>query len=267
MVRERGLIGIGQEFDRDDVHHQASGERRISLARAEWQFKGTSASVENTETDHPILMTLGIPSTPARRPGITIARLRQAISAAQGAESRDPQAIVEHVMSKWGTFNLEKNFANAWRLSDDPLRPDGTFAGADCQTIVRYAENIIRMLGAPGTAELIVVWARVPTPGKAEENASYTPNVTHPKQMYNVHRKPNPKRAKWCAVLVDGDGGLNRYEACLRFTHNGKTIYHAGGVGKFDSADEVLRVFATMSWRAFDSTVVEETIYDYARGR
>lgn len=235
-----------------------------TLLDLQWQFQGTSGTVENTVTSHPILYTLDTPSTPARRPGVTLARLRHAIEAAGGAGSLDPQEIVKHIMGQWGNFNLSVVYDNAWDLADDASRG---FVGADCQTIVRYTQNVTKMVGVPGTSEFVVVWAKVPTPRTGEVNAAYTPNMSDPKQWYNDHRRANPARARWRATLVDGDGGQNRYEACLKYTHAGTTVYHAGGVGAKSSPDDVITVFSSMSWRDEDTGTLTKVIHNYRSRR
>ena len=160
-------------------------------------------------------------------------------------------------MGRWGTFNLNVVYGNAWELADNPGR------GADCQTIVRYTENIIRMVGCPGTAEVIVVWAKVPTPDHAEENPWPTPHVADPPQWHNQHRPPDPRKVRWLAGLVDWNDDPNNYEACLRFTHGGVTKYYAGGVGPKDDSQEVIRIFKSMSWVEFGTWQIKDTIYLY----
>ena len=42
--------------------------------------------------------------------------------------------------------------------------------------------------------------------------------------------------------------GLNRYEACLEFSHEGVTREYGGGAGIFRTRDEVLRAFWGLVW-------------------
>jgi hypothetical protein len=213
-----------------------------------WTTTGTSVSLSPSKTSNKMFVTMGTPTTP-RQPGVTLKRMRHAVKATGSANSLDPHKIVEKVMSKWSTFNLSQVYDNEWELAGDARDPvTGRLIGADCQTIVRHTESVIRMIGCPGTAEFIVVWAKVPTPTHGEENPAYTPNVANPKQFYNSFRPFDPARTNWRATLVDGNGGTNKFEACLRFTHGGVKKYYAGGVGRKDDANQVIQVFTTMTW-------------------
>lgn len=234
-----------------------------------WKTVGTSVSVSPSQTSNKMFVTMDTPTTPPARPGITLKRMRHAVKATSGAGSLDPHKIVEHVMSKWSSFNLNQVYDNAWELADDARDAAGDLIGADCQTIVRHTDKVIKMVGCPGKAEFIVVWAKVPTPTKGEENLAYTPNMSDPKQWHNSNRPPNPARARWRATLEDHGGGLNRYEACLRFTYPEASVnvadkkYYAGGVGRLNNANEVIKVFKTMSWLDEDSHTLAGVIHTY----
>ena len=242
----------------------------------DWATHNVSASFSPGKTSTTMYVTMSTPQTP-RSPGVTLKRMRHAVDATGGAGSLDPHVIVKHVISKWNEFNLSVAFNNEWELADDKTFPPGhrkagQLVGADCQTIVRHCESVIKMVGCPGKAEAIVVWAKVPTPAKAEENAFPRPNVTDPEQRHNSFRKPDPRRNDWIAGLVDGSGGLNRYEACLRFTYPeggpgpGATKYYPGGVTSvMSNANQVIRVFTNMSWCdiSVDPAVARQIIFTY----
>ena len=76
-------------------------------------------------------------------------------------------------------------------------------------------------------------------------------HLTKPYQKYNDHTgasKRDAARDWWVAILVDKKGGLNNYEAALRYTHKRKR-YYPGGVRSVKSdPDGVLGVFTSMSW-------------------
>lgn len=241
-----------------------------------WSATKVSAGFTPATTATTMFVTMDTPSTP-RSPGVTLKRMRHAVAATGGAASLDPHTIVKHVISKWNEFNLDVQFDNEWELADDKTFPvghkkAGQLIGADCQTIVRHAESVIKMVGCPGKAEAIVVWAKVPSPSKGEENAFPRPNVVDPVQQHNTFRKPDPKRSSWVAGLVDGAGGLNKFEACLRFTHpegsklpNAVRYYPGGVTAVMADANQVIRVFTSLSWCdvSVDPPVAREVIHTY----
>lgn len=238
-----------------------------------WEVTGTSTSISPSTTANTLFVTMDTPTTP-RQPGVTLKRMRHAVKATSGAGSLDPHKIVKHVMSTWSEFNLRQVYDNEWELAEDKKFPSGhpkagQLVGADCQTIVRHTESVIRMVGCPGKAEFIVVWAKVPTPTSGIENLAYTPNVSDPKQWHNDHRPARADRATWRATLVDHGGGQNRYEACLRFTYPEASTaaadkkYYAGGVGVKSNVNEVIKVFKTMSWKDESTDTVAGVIHTY----
>jgi hypothetical protein len=210
--------------------------QRLDFA-IQWKITGTSAPLMPDKTANEMFVTMGAPTTPPSRPGITLKRMRQAVTVTSGAGSVDQHAVVKHVISKWGTFNLDVVYDNAWKLSDDAAG-----VGADCQTIVRYTDKVIKMVGCPGKVEPVLIWAKPSAPFVAIENPMGGPHLDNPA----ISHPTEP----WEAGLIDYRGGVNNFEACLKFTDTdtGKTMYYAGGVGPKNTKDEVLRVFKTMSW-------------------
>ena len=223
-------------------------------------------AVTPSHTENTVFVTLDTPSTPEESPGITLRRMRQAVRHAGAAGSIEPHAIVSHVMSKWPHYNPNRGLSNAWLLAKDEKDPDtGELIAADCQTIVRYVRNVIMMVGCPGDAEFIVVWAKVKTPDKGEVNPGPTPNVVEPAQFRD------PRVSSIIAGLADRDLVLNKFEACLRFTHPagsqaaGDTKYYAGGVegGVFDHPNEVIQVFSALVWFDRWTADIVDFIYHY----
>lgn len=236
--------------------------------RIKWRYtlRDTTQGPEIGETATTAFLTMGDPATPSRRTGITTKRMRQAIKAISGSSSQDPHAIAKHVIGKWNHFNLDVAYWNAWELGDDKTNPEtGELVGADCQTIVRYTENVIGMAGVPGKAEFIVVWAKVKKPEKARANPVSDGHMGNPRQYHNDHFDDVDDRAGWIAYLIDGNNRPNNYEAALRFTHGGQKLYYPGGVlAVMENADEVLRVFGSMSWvDSRDGYKVKDAIVEY----
>lgn len=225
--------------------------KKIQALNLSLSFKAKDGPVKfaKVTTQTEVLVTFGKPLTPARNPGFTIKRMRKAIESTSLENSLDPMTITKSVIHRWGRFNLQVAYRNAWELGDDKKEPSGRLVGADCQTIVRYTENAIQMAGVPGETDFVVVWCKVKTPTKGEVSVGASPNVTSPRQYWSDHRPSDSKKNRWFAVLVDGDGGLNRYEAALRYVYKGKKIFFPGGVrALLKSPDEVIDVFTTLSW-------------------
>jgi hypothetical protein len=100
------------------------------------------------------------------------------------------------------------------------------------------------MVGCPGTATFVVVWATANAPTKAVVTRnSRIPNMMQPTKQW---REP-ASMTEW-ATLVDLGGARNKYQACLEFSHAGQTFLYAGGVGRMNNADEVLHNFFAMCW-------------------
>ena len=57
---------------------------------------------------------------------------------------------------------------------------------------------------------------------------------------------------KWKLILFDSHGGQNVFEACLKFTLTGDTVFHAGGVRDFKTKEEVITFFKSLSWAVLD---------------
>jgi hypothetical protein len=312
-----------------------------------WSLVGENAPpLGDRRTRLPLYLTLGCPSTPLRNPGITMRRLEEAIKCARLATDLSPHALAGSVSRRFGAFNLEVAYRNAWELGDERRDAGKALIGADCQTLVRYTQNVLAMLGCPGKATFAVVWPKVSAPRRGVLNLGTSPNVCSPRQLYSrwsiegrrhdldrdgswtpkelreslrravvtqlgrefdrdqdgsldareltarllpeaarllsrydrssngsleaeewsrACRDPSfarriealiaprfarlTERRLWYACLIDGDGGLNRYEAVLRFSYGGSTRLYPGGVDVvFDHPDEVLEVFDRLSW-------------------
>jgi hypothetical protein len=126
----------------------------------------------------------------------------------------------------------------------------------ECQAQVRLQRAVLRELGVPGEAKIYVVWAepRVQEGKMAlEEDWEVDGNA-------GLNDRRQTLEGEQHATLVDGpvivgkiyppnhtempDGtvspGLNRYEACLRFTADGETKYYGGGAEVFKDKDALL---------------------------
>lgn len=152
----------------------------------------------------------------------------------------------------------------------------------ECQAIVRLVRAILRQLGVPGEARTLLVWADPDVDGGRKALAAYWDE--DPSSGLSRSRVVNGVR--WIAALVDSpveigkeypashtihDGGqpspgINRYEACLEFTHDGVTRLYGGGAGIFRTRESVLRAFWGLIWVSpapNDGFKVEEIVARY----
>jgi hypothetical protein len=193
-------------------------------------------------TRNVVYVTLGIPTTPPACTGITLKRMRTAVAVVAATGTILPHTIVGTIIGQFANYNLAVALDNAWTLSDALAH------GADCQTIVRYTDQIIKMVGCGGTATFVVVYA---VPGNPTipivTRDAYRPNISDPPNWRTADL--NSPYVNQDATLVDLSGGQNRYEACLEFTDAGQTLFYAGGVGRKDTTLEVIQAFFAMCWR------------------
>lgn len=229
-----------------------------------WSVEGVPAGVgvQPASTSTPLFVTFGTPTATGNAPGFTLKRMQKAIEAVSATNSLDPHAIVRTIISKWGHYNLRVAFWNAWELAEDKVDASGRLVGADCQTIVRFTRDMIQQVGVPGQADWVVIYAHCKEPTKGLESLNAQNFMTRPIQYHNDHFPRKWNRSSWYAVLVDGDGGRNNYEAALKFTHDGVQKYYPGGVNAvMDTPDQIIRVFTTMSW--VSGKDIKDTIHAY----
>ncbi len=227
-----------------------------------WSTTGTSVPITPSWTGNEMFVTMDTPtvelgSSSDPKSGITLKRMKNAVRAAGQAASVDPHTLMERLLALFPFFNIGQPLGNPWRLADQAA------TGADCQTIVRYIDALRKMVGCPGKGEVRVVWAKVRTPTKGEESPLGGTDMGG--QFHNeiFPESADPMKANWQARLLDGTepkGGLNKYEACLRFRYpesgpRAVTKYYAGGVGVRANPDEVIRVFHQMVWVDGDKQV------------
>ena len=199
------------------------------------------------QTRFEVLVTRAEPSTVPAFPDITHRRIKHAVAKVSSAPSVDPHAIVKHLMSTFTEFNLGANPKNAWVLGN-PGRV------GDCRTIVRYVINILLRDGFPSRSFLgdptMRQLEREPTAGDFFVTAE---EPTEDQQLGGLNKPalihPN---GKWKLILFDSHGGQNVFEACLKFTFAGDTVFHAGGVRDFKTKEEVITVFKSLSWAVLD---------------
>ncbi len=176
-------------------------------------------------------------SEPRKSDEVTYRRMSTAVRLAKGF-GNDPHAIVRGQMERFKgyTFCPTCGFiGNVWPIAD-------TMKG-ECQAIVRFVQAIDDMLGIPGVAEGVTIYAAPDAPDTPVHGA-----LTEQGGPGMSNFPPDPATGLR-AVLFDKSDTANNYEAALKFTH-GNTKYYPGGLGGLavDAELQVLHTFAKMSW-------------------
>lgn len=174
-------------------------------------------------------------NTPKRPDQVTTKRMAQAVKMVALAPTLKPHDVVKDIMFTWPEFNLDVRYTNEWDLAGD------LETGAQCIDIVRFVQSVIGMVGLDGIAEAVVIWAHPSAPTTALEAPWGSGG------MYLVGGRAD--HPAWRIALLDGNFRPNNFEAALKLTADGKTIYYPGGVqATFDNADDVLGVFNCLAW-------------------
>lgn len=201
-----------------------------------------------------VYVTLGTPRDPADpRHQVTQIRMERAVDFGSLAGTLNPHEIIQEVIWASGEFDLQQPRANAWDVPE--LR-------GDCQSIVRFAEKVAKMLNVPGTFGRRNIYAVASDPATAIEN-----DPLDPVDCCGLNSDPRGVHPNgiWLLALVDGNNGCNAYEAVAKFTACAATRFYPGGVPGLvvDNKDDVLWVFDSLSWISASPCGVEEVVYDY----
>jgi hypothetical protein len=190
--------------------------------------------------DHAVFVTYNVPAGG----GVTHKRMAKATELTKGF-GNNPHDIVSGEMKRFPSYNLKKPYSgNIWPLADNIA------ASAECQAIVRFVEAVNNMVGIPGTATGIAVYASpsspdVPIIAFLVASGGATGSMESDFPADSKGRK---------AFLYDSGGFANNYEAALEFEFGSK-LYYPGGVpgGKgLTTTQQVLHSFKKMSWSTWD---------------
>jgi hypothetical protein len=273
----RGLAR-GPSTARIELASEAKIERKVQKLPLTLTWTADAgARVSPGTTSNVVYVTMGRPQTDRQgvwaEDGVTLKRMDRAVSWVEPLGTLDPHEIVTGLLAKFPFYTLlpspkvprqyrHPTYFNgeggAWAMSDF-VEESG-----ECQAIVRLIRGMLRQLGAPGQARVIAVWGD-PNVGGGREALS-ADLEEQPSAGLDAMRRVGGR--VWRAALIDApveegktypashtrmpDGsvspGLNRYEACLEFTHGGVTRYYAGGAGVIEERRRVLEVFWGLIW-------------------
>jgi hypothetical protein len=204
---------------------------------------------------HTIFVTMDTPLKPGE---VTHKRMALAANLAGAIGTLDPHLLVRGIMQRWGAYNLKVQLTNAWTLADNLDR------GAQCIDIVRFVGGLLEMVGCPGTATAVVVWAKPSTPMTEEEK------IWPHGGLHTIGH--HPAHSDWFVALMDANGCPNAYEAALKFEHNGTLRYYPGGVPmdkEYKTPLDVLHVFQCLAWLTqvgSDSFEIQSILATYPHG-
>ena len=278
LTLARQGISLGPGSTAVEVVSARPLEKRIAKLSLEirWSLSG-GATLSPDRSGNLVYVTMGRPREDRQdhwqEDGVTLKRMDRAVTWVEPMHTTEPHAIIEALMAKFPHYALRpspevprvyhhptyfNNAGGAWPMSDHVA------ASGECQAIVRLIRGILRQLGVPGKARVLVVWGDPEIDGgRKAVSADWEERPSG-----GLDRTKMVNGQRWLATLVDEaveegktypasstpqpDGGaspgFNRYEACLEFTHGGKTRYYAGGAGVLETREAVLTVFWGLVW-------------------
>jgi hypothetical protein len=241
-----------------------------------WSIKTTQTFDAGASWGHTIYVTMDIPQKASGlEDGITQYRMEKSVSLIQKTGkatapwNQAPDAIVLALMGSIPGYTLlpdpavnnarpgvdhpqyKNNFGGAWNIADFISN------SAECQAIVRFVRAVIKQIGCPGVAQIMMVY-NDPTvnngnttleddyenPSQTEANGDPLLGLWHtPFQTVNGRKSEALLLAGSPSLVVgtvfdrNNKGRLpglspNFFEACLKFTDPaGTTQYFPGGVG------------------------------------
>ncbi|MFM7112079.1 MAG: hypothetical protein ACKO26_13115 [Planctomycetota bacterium] len=186
-----------------------------------------------------------------RRLSIAVERYNNAL--ANAGENPSSLAIVAELVGRMGKHYLPTRHyeeEDAWNVPETWVMKD---PGASCFSIISYSINLLNMVGQEGEYDMVTYTATLENPTKAVLGSLGSPPVRKPAigdywQLFLVDDR-NTKLGQ-----AGGLGGVNFYEAVMRYKFGGRTYFMPGGTSRvYTNPDDILRVFRTMAWARYDN--------------
>ncbi len=228
----------------------------------------------NTTGPHVVYVTRGRPrNTDEARSIVTDIRMELAVERvaaaekAAGPQASPPWVLWELMKQNGDLYQPTRHFSKekAWLVPESWRQKP---KGASCISIVEFVGLVCKMIGFEGTTATTAYYAKPPNTRLALQGGLGDPPIT----------RKGPGNETWYLYLVDdtnsnnglagGVGGMNYYEAVLQYELDGKTYYYPGGTDRvWDKPENVLKVFRTLAWAAWDERmqdwVVREVVDTY----
>lgn len=271
------LTGITYKPGENKFDIQSSGNLLKKVQKLNfnlnWKAKPTSGTFSST-TQNELFETIDTPIDEGKQEdGATYKRMAKAVGLVGATGSTDPHTIVAALMKKFPAYTLEvdpavpaiynhptyfnTSFGGAWAMADYVAET------GECQAIVRFVRGVIKQVGCPGDAKVMMVWS--------DPNVNNGNTVIEQEMgagLASVEKMVSGK--KWYAALADSPVsvgktysmdekdadyvGMNNFEACLKFTHNGVSKYYGGGAGVYDTKEQVIHAFTALVWYSVKTT-------------
>ena len=246
---------LREGFDTDYVFLSAEAPLPNKLSFREfglqWETTTTVATRPQGESRQRVFVTSGsaydvdrsdVSGDHPNRP--TFKRLRQALHFAAGVTATQADRIVYEVFREFPNYGVcdaptsPNSYGitcptvnSVWDMSDHVS--GGNF---QCIAISRYVNAVLSVLGVPKVlqdilAKPVVIWAT-----EATKETGIESDFPHP--GINIPSIVHPRHHDWILGLLDGNCGVNNYEACikLQWTPPGRsariTQYYCGGLGE-----------------------------------
>lgn len=174
----------------------------------------------------------------------TFKRLKQAMVFARGLPATKADSIVYNVFRRFPNYGVcdVPAVPNTFKIACPPIQlvwemSDHVRTGNfQCITISRYVNAVLNVLGVPGAvanivAKPVVIWA---DPAHKEEGI----DSDYPHPGINIPSIRHPRHPDWALGLLDGNCGINNYEACIKLQwtppgHSDTVVqYYCGGLGE-----------------------------------
>ena len=242
-----------QGFDMDYIF--LSGEAPLSNAIAFqdflmlWETETFASRTAGPMSDQKVFVTSGAATHTTETSGgdapnsPTFRRLRQATRYAAGIPATNADRIVYEVFRgfpNYGVCDAPSGpntygitcpvLTSVWEMSD--FQRNGNF---QCIAIARHVNAVLNVLGVPNalqdiSAKPVVIWADPESKelGKVDE---------YPHPGIDIPRIRHPRHPEWVLGLLDGNCGINNYEACIKLqwrpVGQSEPIiqYYCGGLG------------------------------------
>jgi hypothetical protein len=239
------LGGLNRRVSMTSIHGLPNKVAAFDNERIEWTITWRHAQHKMVPaTGTTVFVTLDRPRPPGeatvKRMAAACAIIAQAAEDAGAPGTSNAHDIARGLLMHWNRYDLNVPMrSNIWTFADQIT------VGGQCIDIVRFILALFGMVGCPGEAEPVVIWANPDSPTNAIEQIYEGPVGLHSVGAHPTHHSLGDD---WFIGLLDGQWHSNAYEAAMKLKYGGKTLYYAGGAGIYETKQQVLEIFRCLAW-------------------